>query len=514
MAQAGSHRNFALFIFSCAALISSLARAQTPGTYNLSDPVPSLLSGPQVTTNVAILAAGGRSVQGVAADGVSEVVIALGTVSAGEQVSFQVINDQHNPSTSTAQDGALGAIGTTTFNQSQITVTAVSTPGGAAAFAIYQAPLDFARPGGSDQPLTQRAVSVAWQVSGGSPSGSIPITVIRPPVVLVHGLWGSPSDWDGFLPLLTDPRFSISRADYSFYVGDGLETTIPSYDTVAFARANSLGFAYNAQQVAQQIDSFVTSFKTGANPLKIPLSAVEADIVGHSMGGDLTRTMPLVVGFGSDTTFGQGNVHKLLTVDTPHLGSPLATGLLAADNGCVADTFAIDGLFTFLSVTTEYTNITISGAMGDLQGDGNGNNMSPALQALQPSSTIPLQVPHLIPTAYLAGAMSMSQLDGLNDPPLLVDTIRSLCDGDPLADNLTVAGWPTVIGAQSDAIVPLSSQVNNSTGVTIVAAVHSPGIEELGFKPPNALDQATMNPATVIGLLNTWIQDPVYVGLR
>jgi class 3 adenylate cyclase len=85
MAQAWSrrlskaYRNFVLFIFSCAVLISSIARAQTPGTYNLSDPVPDLLSGPQVTTNVAILAAGGRSVQGVSADGVSEVVIALGT---------------------------------------------------------------------------------------------------------------------------------------------------------------------------------------------------------------------------------------------------------------------------------------------------------------------------------------------------------------------------------------------------------------------------------------------------
>jgi pimeloyl-ACP methyl ester carboxylesterase len=496
-------------------MLGSVAYAQTPGTYTLSDPVPTLLNGPQVTTDVATLAAGGRTVQGVAADSVSEIVIALQTASAGEQISFQVINDQGHPSTSTADDGALGAIGTTTFNQSAITVSSVTAPsGGAIAFAIYQAPLDFARPGGSDQPLTQRAVSISWQTGAGSPSGSIPITIIRPPVVLVHGLWGSPSDWDGFLPLLTDSRFAISRADYSFYVGDGLESTTPSYDVVGYARANSLGFAYNAQQVAQQIESFVTSFKTGANPLQIPVAAVEADIVGHSMGGDVTRTMPLITGFGSDTTFGQGNVHKLITVDTPHLGSPLATALLAASNECVADTFATDGLYTFLSVTTEYTNITISGAIGDLVGDGNGGGMSPALQALQPSSRIPLQVPHLIPTTYLAGAMSMSQLDGLNDPPALVQAIQYFCDGDPLADNLTVAGWPTILGAQSDAIVPLSSQVNNSTSVTTIAAIHSPGTEELGFKPPSALDQSTTNPTTVINLLNTWIQDATYVGLR
>jgi pimeloyl-ACP methyl ester carboxylesterase len=480
------------------------ATAQT-SPYTLSDPVPALLNGPQVTTDVTALAAGGRAVQGVAADGVAEVVIALNASASGQQITFQVINDLGHPSTSTTADGALAAIGTATFNQSRLTVTAVSTPSGPIAFVIYQAPLDFARPGFPDQPLTQRAISISWQAGGGSPSASIPITVIRPPVVLVHGLWGKPNDFDGFIPLITDPRFAVSRADFSFYVGDGLASTTPSYDTVAFARANSLGYAYNAQQVAQQIDAFVTSFKMGANPPGIPVSAVEADVVGHSMGGDITRTMPLILGFGSDTTFGQGNVHKLITVDTPHLGSPLATGLLASNNECVADTLAAGGLYTFLSVVTEFTNITIGGAMGDLQGDGNGNNMSPALQALQPSSTIPLQVPHLTPTAYLAGVMSMSQLDGLNDPPLLVETIRDLCDDDPLANDLTVAGWPTLVGSQSDAIVPLSSQNNNSIAFSTIAAIHSPGTEDLGFKPPSALDQATTNPANAIELLNTWV---------
>jgi len=224
--------------------------------------------------------------------------------------------------------------------------------------------------------------------------------------------------------------------------------------------------------------------------------------------------MPLQVGFGADTTFGQGNVHKLITVDTPHLGSPLAIALLSNSNGCVEDYFATDELYAFSSVTTEYTNITITGAIGDLQGDGTGGNLSPALQALQPSSTIPLQVPHLIPTAYLAGAMSMSQLDGLNNPPDLVLTIQYFCSTDPLANDLTVSGWPTVVGAQSDAIVPLSSQINNGSAVSQIAAIHSPGTEELGFLAPSALDESTTNPTTAINLLNTWVEDKTYVGLR
>lgn len=493
----------------------AIARAQsTPGSFKLSDPVPDLLNGPQVTTDIPTLTAGGPTVQGAAADGVSEIVIALGADSAGEQITFQVINDQNQPSTSPAQDGGLAGIGTTKFG-SQITVTAVSTSNGPIAFAIYQAPLDFARPSNTTDPgNSQRAVSISFQAGKGGTSGSMPLTIIRPLVVLVHGLWGAPKDWDGFSPLISDPRFSVVRADFSFSVGDGLESSVPTYDVIGPARANSLGFAYNAGQVAQQIESFINTFKMGANPASIPVAAVEADIVGHSMGGNITRTMPLQVGFGSDTTFGQGNVHKLITVDTPHLGSPLAIALLSDSNGCVEDTFAVDELYSFSSVTTEYTNITISGAMGDLQGAGDGTNMSPALQALQPSSTIPLQVPHLIPTAYLAGAMSMSQLDGLNDPPLLVVTITSICSGDPLANDLTVSGWPTVVGAESDAIVPVSSQINNGSAVSQVAAIHSPGTKQLGFLLPDSLEESTGNPTTAINLLNTWVEDKTYVGLR
>jgi pimeloyl-ACP methyl ester carboxylesterase len=506
---------FALSVLlSIAAIPMATARAQSaPGSFKLWDPVPALLNGPRVTTDIATLAAGGRTVQGAAADGVSEIVIALGADSAGERITFQVINDQNQPSTSPALDGGLAQIGSTTFG-SNITATAVSTSNGPLAFAIYQAPLDFARPGNTTDPgNSQRAVSISFEAKGGT-SGSIPLTIMRPLVVLVHGLWGAPKDWDGFSPLISDSRFSVVRADFSFSVGDGLASTVPSYDVVALARANSLGFAYNAGQVAQQIESFVTTFKMGANPASIPVAAVEADLLGHSMGGNITRTMPLQVGFGSDTTFGQGNVHKLITVDTPHLGSPLAIALLLDSNGCVEDTFAVDELYSFLSVTTEFTNITISGAMGDLQGAGDGTNMSPALQALQPSSTIPLQVPHLIPTAYLAGAMTMSQLDGLNDPPLLVVTIKSICGGDPLANDLTVSGWPMVVGDQSDAIVPLSSQVNNGSAVTQVAAIHSPGTKQLGFLPPDSLEESTGNPTTAINLLNTWVEDKPYVGLR
>jgi pimeloyl-ACP methyl ester carboxylesterase len=497
----------------CVALIGWCGSARA-ASYTVSDPVPLLLEGPSVTTDVAKLAEGGRLVEGVAADGVSEVVISIGASAAGQEFTFQVLDDGGQPSTSPSEDGALGAVGDKTFTQSSVAVNSVTTPQGPLAFVIYQAPLDFARPSGADDKAYQRSVSVRWQVSGAAQSGTVPITVIRAPLVLVHGLWGSASDWDDFTPLINDQRFSVRRADYSFYVGLGLASTTPSYDTVSIARANSLGFYYNAGQVAQQIDSFVDSFKHRHNPASLDVAAVEADVVGHSMGGDVTRTMLLLAGFGSDRTFGQGNVHKLITVDTPHLGSPLAIDLLQGGNQCVRNTLATGGMYSFLDVTTLLTNIEISGAIGDLRGNQDGGELSPALRALLPDSTIPLQVPHLLPTAYMAGLMSQAQLEGLNDPPYLVDTIRYWCKGDFVADNLTAQGWPRVVGAQSDAIVPLLSEVNRGTAFSTVTAVHSPGIEDLGFLPPSALDSSTDNPVTAITLLNIWVKDSPYVELR
>jgi len=511
---------FAMIVLLAAWVPGPSAQAAV-GTVTLSDPVPKLLDGPRVTTDANRLAQGGRVVQGVAADGVSEMLIAVSAAAVGQQFTFQVYNDSNAPSASTARDGAVAAVGATQFNLSQITVAAVATSSaGPLAFAIYRAPLDFARPGGGDDSLAQRMTSVHWSIAGTSSAGTITVTVLRPPVMMVHGLWGSPGDWDDFQPLTTDnpnindSRFAVDRANYSTAV-KGIRSSTPSWswDDPVSIKANTLGYVYNARRVMNQISSFIYTFKNGDNPAAIPVAAVEADVVAHSMGGDVTRTMPLVAGFGSDNTYGQGSVHKLITVDTPHLGSPLATGLLQNDNTCLRDKFNFAGMYSFTSVTTEGGTV-ITGAIGDLSGDGTGGGLSPALQALQPSSTVPLQVPHLIPTAYLVGAMGATQLDGLNNPNDFVKMLRYWCSSDPLAKGLTVADWPNVMGGSSDAIVPLTSENNESPAYSQVTSIHSAGTEYLGFKGPGALEAVTGNPQNAIDLLNTWVASATFVGLR
>ena len=58
-----------------ALLLPALLAAQSQPQLTLLDPVPALLSGPMVTTNVNLLATKGRAVQGSSADGASEMVL-------------------------------------------------------------------------------------------------------------------------------------------------------------------------------------------------------------------------------------------------------------------------------------------------------------------------------------------------------------------------------------------------------------------------------------------------------
>lgn len=460
----------------------------------LVDPVSSLLNGPAVTDDPTLLSTQGTVVNGVAADGVTQAVIRIAGAPPNETLSLSL-----------AQDGGLAEIGSNNFQPS---ISDLPTDFSGNAFALYLAPLDFARPGGIDDAAASRIVDLNFQ-SSDNPGvvGDTKITIVRPPVILIHGIWDDSSTWNNFSPLFSlgasDPRFYVGRVDYSYPIGDSLSVTVPEYPAnyVSRAAANALGFEFNAQQILSQIQSSVQFFKTGNNPLSLPVAGVQVDVVAHSMGGDITRTLPLQRGFLSDNTFGQGNLHKLITIDTPHLGTPLAIDLLKPENTCVRNLVAWGaGNYAFKSVTFS-SGVTASGAVGDLQGDGLGGSMSVALQALNQSS------PHALPTAFIAGVVNSTNLAGLTTS-VVPYALLAICGGpfpfDPLAQALSPSGWPTVFGQPSDAIVPLTSQMNNLNpvnGQQIFGVVHSSGTEYLGFTGPPVTQSAAVS-NTVIDLLN------------
>jgi len=477
----------------------------------------------------------GRIVSGVAADGVTQLVIRIDTNTPGEQFTVTLQNDQSTTSTSSMEDGGLDFPGNTSFSLSQLTVSAGSADsnGVAHAFAVYRAPIDFARPtsGGykstfckgatmTDDLLECRKVYIQVQDSTNhNISTNVSITILRPPVILVHGLWSDPSVWDNFWPLVngsnnnSDLRFYVGKANYSAKLS--IFTSDPLYPSSAWfaPKENSLGYKHNAPIVLGNIADSIREFKKGKNPMNAQVGAVQADIVTHSLGGVIARTLPLQSSFLAAPTYGQGPIHKLITLATPHLGSPLAAKLLdVINNSCTRIWLAkLIPMYSFNTVTYS-SGGSDNGAMMEIVGNGIAvdNSLSSALRAIsQPG-------PHLLPAAlvgdYYSNWPSLDCTGILCTPARL----KTACPTDPLAQSFSSAGWPANFGSTNnanDGIVGVTSQLNGASTSNLLfgGLAHGPSIVgnyRLAFTGPSILDAAPANPVAnqVITLLNT----PVY----
>lgn len=476
--------------FSLAVDAVTFAATATVGSATLIDPVVAdLLSGNSVTTNVTTIAAATTGlIKGAAADGTTQVVLRIPAASLGQTFTIAVINDAGVASMSVPNDGGLMALGGSTSSLAgSLNIAAVTTSTGVyEAFAIYRAPVNFSR-GTADNSLTTRGVTLRVTPSGGAAVNTA-VTVARPPVVLVHGLWGNASSFNNFTPLITATNFNVSRAVYATTI-TGVTSTTPSFSSSVDSaiETNSLGFAYNAPSVLAQINNFIAAYRTTAG-----VAAVKADIVAHSMGGDISRTAFLQTTFLSSTTFGAGPVNKLITIATPHLGTPVAADLLTSSNTCARNILAADGDIALQSVT--FSGQTADGAVYDLEGSGTGSSLSAALTAF--SKTQPF------PTAYIAGIATSTNLNGLTCLFCNAEALRLLCSGNPLASDLTASKWTTIYGQSNDTIVPLSSALNNLSGKQYSGVIHTAALETLNFKGPSVLDPASTISTEVISLLN------------
>ncbi len=136
------------------------------------------------------------------------------------------------------------------------------------------------------------------------------IELHRPPVVLVHGLHDRGASWNWSIQ--RDPRFRVHVMDYEGSNGDEFVKNVPrvrSFIRSALSRVRSEGIA------ATQVDAF-----------------------GHSMGGVLLRlysTDELISGMDTDYknewNFRRGDLHKLVTVNSPLWGSPIAPQMANLD---------------------------------------------------------------------------------------------------------------------------------------------------------------------------------------
>ncbi len=273
-----------------------LTRQRLELTVDLIDPYPDFIRG-GVVKDTGGLATKGTIVRGVAADGVATIVLRLKTANPGESVTLTVPGSME-------ENGFLSVLGSTPNAQS-VTVTSNAQ---ALAFALYRAPLDFAWRADQHSLATR---NVDLTVSYGGAQQALTIDVVRPPIMLVHGLWSNHRTWDSFVPLSdgSDLRFQTYRANY--------------------APSEALGITKVSSVYLEQLWRALDAFRRNHS-----VASAQVDLVAHSMGGLVARAATLYQDYDVAYGIGRGPVHKMITLDTPHLGSGFASQLLAEGPDC------------------------------------------------------------------------------------------------------------------------------------------------------------------------------------
>lgn len=162
-----------------------------------------------------------------------------------------------------------------------------------------------------------------------STSNQQPIEIVRPILLLVHGLNGSEKSFE-------NAAYNIGGEKIYF---DGKEELNPLWQIVNRVHLyNYASFATNAELLLGLSNVTLKTYKSVIpNNLrdmhKRGYASNRVDYVCHSMGGDVARTMinqypgaynPSLNSTFPDKNYGKGFINKLITLNTPHNGSFLA----------------------------------------------------------------------------------------------------------------------------------------------------------------------------------------------
>ncbi|MEM9460892.1 MAG: cellulose binding domain-containing protein [Myxococcota bacterium] len=315
-------------LFDSAVVLDNL-RIQAMEHLSLNPPEPSstepqlVLADGSLVSDIELLRQAGERIRGVVADGVTQILLRTRLPGPGS-VEYALEGGTF------PQDGGVGALNAAPGDT--VIVNSIETAAGEYyAVAAYTAPVDFDR--GTDGDLTTRPVNIRASYTPTDPLDSPfqdvqELTIHRPPVVLVHGLWGDTKvqfDWQ--MSLIEDPRFSVHEVDY--------DSTAPLTDPASLGAIAGAIVDVRAAQDAQGI------------------AGAQVDLVAHGSGGLLARLHLDDENNLVPENFEQGFVHKFITLNTPHLGSDFATAGIAALGWAEENrnAFTVNNIFNSLAAT-------------------------------------------------------------------------------------------------------------------------------------------------------------------
>ncbi len=197
-------------------------------------------------------------------------VIADGTSSAKITVTL--------PSTSTQ---------TVTLADGKTTLTETAINGA----AIFTYVPDTGKLGLSPSDIPPEGADIILTATAGGQSETINLKVYRKPILLVHGLWSDGHMWDKMKGWLQNDGFTVYTIDYPNVASPAAVATNQFDDRIQAVKKN----------FSQQYNANITKI----------------DVIAHSMGGVIVRYYINQFQGSPDV-----DIHTLITVGTPHKGSP------------------------------------------------------------------------------------------------------------------------------------------------------------------------------------------------
>ncbi|HRN55373.1 MAG TPA: PKD domain-containing protein, partial [Agriterribacter sp.] len=131
--------------------------------------------------------------------------------------------------------------------------------------------------------------------------------LVQPPLLLVHGMWSSPVVWHegGFINTLNSQGFSnIKLVNYRIWNANTFDP-------------QSIISLPIRMEIAKNILEAINIYN------KNEIASTRVDVVGHSLGGLMTRSYIQQYGDLFPGNYYQGYVRRLITLGTPHLGTPI-----------------------------------------------------------------------------------------------------------------------------------------------------------------------------------------------
>jgi pimeloyl-ACP methyl ester carboxylesterase len=412
----------------------------TPSQFQLIDPNPSMVKQDGTLDTTIANIDYSKTVIGGATDGVTKILL-VSTTNA--TIDFSLANAADGGLSTLEDEGSPGAV----IGASE---TVASDDG--KVVAVYTVPDGY----GTNNPAGPRKITItATDHSNPSSTTNISIQLVTPPIILVHGMWSKPAIWEtgGFTNAINNATgyqevpnqnglTGIFLADYSNY-------SASTFDPLSSASKPG------RDAVSSAIQSGLKAFR-GAG-----YAVTQADIVGHSLGGLMARSFSQQgSAFSNPSNYDLGYIHKLITLGTPHKGSPLGPFLYNFGNVIINLRGSTLSIPTVLGLLFTITGQPIGLCLRDF--NENGTVLQNNLLQTPPFYTYAIGGNYTGNTLNTAGYLTLSAL---------MSEISGMDHDDVFG---AVAGCPVASEPDNDIIVPMYSQMGGAAqGKIFPATAHS-----------------------------------------